>query len=111
VKIMAKLDIAEKRLPQDGRIMLRVKGKEIDFRVSSIPKDLATISGPIPVASPMTIATLGRCCSSLFKRLLLSIPLTYHFFKSFAARSGLKMPQRQGLASSIALSRASLFPM
>jgi general secretion pathway protein E len=37
VKIMAKLNIAERRLPQDGRIMLRVKGKEIDFRVSSIP--------------------------------------------------------------------------
>jgi general secretion pathway protein E len=37
IKIMAKLNIAERRLPQDGRIMLRVKGKEIDFRVSSIP--------------------------------------------------------------------------
>jgi len=37
VKIMAKLNIAERRLPQDGRIMLRIKGKEIDFRVSSIP--------------------------------------------------------------------------
>jgi general secretion pathway protein E len=37
VKIMAKLNIAERRLPQDGRIMLRVKGKEIDFRVSTLP--------------------------------------------------------------------------
>jgi general secretion pathway protein E len=37
VKIMAKLNIAERRLPQDGRIMLRVRGKEIDFRVSSVP--------------------------------------------------------------------------
>jgi len=37
LKIMAKLNIAERRLPQDGRIMLRVKGKEIDFRVSSVP--------------------------------------------------------------------------
>jgi len=37
VKIMAKLNIAERRLPQDGRIMLRVKGKEVDFRVSSVP--------------------------------------------------------------------------
>jgi len=34
---MAKLNIAERRLPQDGRIMLRVKGKEIDFRVSTVP--------------------------------------------------------------------------
>jgi general secretion pathway protein E len=37
VKIMAKLNIAERRLPQDGRIMVRVKGKEIDFRVSTVP--------------------------------------------------------------------------
>jgi len=37
VKIMAKLNIAERRLPQDGRIILRVKGKEIDFRVSCVP--------------------------------------------------------------------------
>jgi general secretion pathway protein E len=37
VKIMAKMNIAERRLPQDGRIMLRVKGKEIDFRVSTVP--------------------------------------------------------------------------
>jgi general secretion pathway protein E len=37
VKIMAKLDIAERRLPQDGRIKLKVGDKEIDFRVSTIP--------------------------------------------------------------------------
>ena len=37
VKIMAQLDIAEKRLPQDGRITLRVAGKPIDVRVSTIP--------------------------------------------------------------------------
>ncbi|MEN6317513.1 MAG: type II secretion system ATPase GspE [Syntrophaceae bacterium] len=37
VKIMAKLNIAERRLPQDGRIRLRVKEKEIDLRVSCIP--------------------------------------------------------------------------
>jgi len=37
VKIMAKLNIAERRLPQDGRIRLRVGEKEIDIRVSSIP--------------------------------------------------------------------------
>jgi len=37
VKIMAQLDIAEKRLPQDGRITLRVGGKAIDVRVSTIP--------------------------------------------------------------------------
>ena len=37
VKIMAHLDIAEKRLPQDGRITLRVAGKPVDVRVSTIP--------------------------------------------------------------------------
>ncbi len=37
VKIMAKLNIAERRLPQDGRIMHRVGGKELDLRVSSVP--------------------------------------------------------------------------
>lgn len=37
IKIMAKLDIAERRRPQDGRIKLKVADKEIDFRVSTIP--------------------------------------------------------------------------
>ena len=37
LKIMAQLDIAEKRLPQDGRITLRVAGKPVDVRVSTIP--------------------------------------------------------------------------
>jgi general secretion pathway protein E len=37
VKIMAKLNIAERRLPQDGRIMHRVQGKELDLRVSTVP--------------------------------------------------------------------------
>ncbi len=37
IKIMAKLNIAERRLPQDGRIMIRVQGKELDLRVSTVP--------------------------------------------------------------------------
>jgi general secretion pathway protein E len=37
IKIMARLDIAERQLPQDGRIKLTVRGHEIDFRVSTIP--------------------------------------------------------------------------
>lgn len=37
IKIMAKLNIAERRLPQDGRIKLRMMGKEIDLRVSTLP--------------------------------------------------------------------------
>ena len=37
IKIMAKLNIAERRLPQDGRISIRVQGKELDLRVSTVP--------------------------------------------------------------------------
>ncbi len=37
IKVMARLDIAEQRLPQDGRIKLRVGARQIDFRVSTIP--------------------------------------------------------------------------
>jgi len=37
IKVMARLDIAEKRLPQDGRVSLRVGGREVDVRVSTIP--------------------------------------------------------------------------
>ncbi|NLB65863.1 MAG: type II/IV secretion system protein [Lentisphaerae bacterium] len=37
IKVMAGMDIAEKRLPQDGRISLRVRGEEIDVRVSTMP--------------------------------------------------------------------------
>jgi type IV pilus assembly protein PilB len=37
VKVMSELDIAEKRVPQDGRFKLRLKGRTIDFRVSIIP--------------------------------------------------------------------------
>lgn len=37
IKVMAKLDIAEKRLPQDGRITIRIAGRAIDVRVSTLP--------------------------------------------------------------------------
>jgi general secretion pathway protein E len=37
IKVMAKLDIAEKRVPQDGRISLRIGGREVDIRVSTLP--------------------------------------------------------------------------
>jgi general secretion pathway protein E len=37
IKVMAQLDIAEHRLPQDGRIKLRMGGRQIDFRVSTVP--------------------------------------------------------------------------
>ncbi|WP_038030923.1 type II secretion system ATPase GspE [Thioalkalivibrio sp. ALE11] len=37
IKIMARLNIAERRLPQDGRIKIRIQGKELDLRVSTVP--------------------------------------------------------------------------
>ena len=37
IKIMADMDIAEKRLPQDGRVKLRVAGEELDLRISTVP--------------------------------------------------------------------------
>jgi general secretion pathway protein E len=37
IKVMSKMDIAEHRLPQDGRIKLRLAGRQIDFRVSTVP--------------------------------------------------------------------------
>src|SRR5205085_2886973 len=36
-KVMADLDIAERRIPQDGRIRVRLSGRDIDFRVSTLP--------------------------------------------------------------------------
>lgn len=41
IKVMAKLDIAEKRVPQDGRIALRIGGRAIDVRVSTLPSNHA----------------------------------------------------------------------
>lgn len=37
IKIMANMDIAERRVPQDGRIKMKVRGREIDFRVNTLP--------------------------------------------------------------------------
>jgi general secretion pathway protein E len=37
IKVMAQLDIAEKRLPQDGRIRIKVAGRDVDIRVSTVP--------------------------------------------------------------------------
>ena len=39
IKVMARLDIAEKRVPQDGRISLRLAGREVDIRVSTLPSN------------------------------------------------------------------------
>jgi general secretion pathway protein E len=62
IKIMARINIAESRLPQDGRVKLRIGGQEIDFRVSTVP----TLYGESIVirildqsAVPLNLATLG----------------------------------------------------
>lgn len=68
MKIMSKLDIAEKRLPQDGRISLRIAGRAIDVRVSTIP----TYYGERIVlrlldkqSAPLDLARLGMAESTL----------------------------------------------
>jgi general secretion pathway protein E len=62
IKIMARINIAESRLPQDGRVKLRIGGQEIDFRVSTLP----TLYGESVVirildqsAVPLDLSTLG----------------------------------------------------
>ena len=62
IKIMSRLNIAENRLPQDGRVKLRIGGQEIDFRVSTVP----TLYGESVVirildqaAVPLDMSTLG----------------------------------------------------
>ncbi len=61
VKIMSKLNIAERRLPQDGRIQLRVQGKEIDLRVSTVP----TMYGESVVMRILDKASVSRDFDSL----------------------------------------------
>ncbi len=68
VKIMSRLNIAESRLPQDGRIKLRISGKEIDFRVSTVP----TLFGESVVVRildqasvPLNLGTLGFSADAL----------------------------------------------
>ncbi|HET8941711.1 MAG TPA: type II secretion system ATPase GspE [Rudaea sp.] len=73
IKVMAKLDIAEKRLPQDGRISLRIAGRPVDVRVSTIPAGhgervvlrlLDKQAGKLDLAqlgmAPATLATLAE---------------------------------------------------
>jgi general secretion pathway protein E len=71
VKIMARLDIAEKRMPQDGRITLRLAGRPVDVRVSTLPtahgervvmrlldKQAGRLTLPAIGMDPQTLATL-----------------------------------------------------
>ncbi len=61
VKIMAKLNIAERRLPQDGRIRLAIQGKEFDLRVSTVP----TLHGEAVVMRILDRTSLVQDLSSL----------------------------------------------
>src|SRR2546430_9886727 len=60
VKVMSGMNIAEKRLPQDGRINVRIKGEEIDIRVSTVP----TVYGEIV---SLRLLTRGKISLTLVK--------------------------------------------
>ena len=61
LKIMASLDIAEKRRPQDGKFQVKVEGRQIDFRVSVLP----TVHGEKVVLRILDSTNLGRNLDSL----------------------------------------------
>ena len=61
LKIMASLDIAEKRRPQDGKFQVKVEGRQIDFRVSVLP----TVHGEKIVLRILDSSNLGRNLDSL----------------------------------------------
>ncbi|HBO79632.1 MAG TPA: type II secretion system protein GspE, partial [Cupriavidus sp.] len=68
IKIMAQLDIAEKRLPQDGRITLRVGGRPVDVRVSTLPTghgERAVLRLLDKEAGRLDLAKLGMARSTL----------------------------------------------
>lgn len=77
IKIMAKLNIAERRLPQDGRIRLRVMGKEVDFRVSTIP---------IMLGESVVMRILDRTSVVLDLEKLGFFPDTLHQFEEFIVK-------------------------
>ena len=74
IKIMARLNIAERCLPQDGRVKLAIRGKEIDLRVSTVP----TMHGESVVlrvldrsqSSELSSLGFGEETQSLFQELL-----------------------------------------
>ncbi len=81
IKIMARLDIAERRLPQDGRIKLAVRGHAIDFRVATIP----SLHGETVV-----LRVLDRSAIELdFAKLGLAPDLTDQFRRTLALPNGI----------------------
>jgi general secretion pathway protein E len=89
IKIMSQLDIAEKRLPQDGRITLRVGGKPVDVRVSTLPTghgeravlrllDKVLVTGPTGSGKTTTLyAALSRLNASTTNILTVEDPIEY----------------------------------
>jgi type IV pilus assembly protein PilB len=73
LKIMAGLDIAERRIPQDGRVSLRTAGKEIDLRVSSLP----TVHG-----EKLVLRILDKHSSLLNLRELNLLPENYRRYEA-----------------------------
>ena len=61
IKVMAELDIAEKRVPQDGRFRLKIKGRRIDFRVSIMP----SIHGEDAVIRILDKESISECFTEL----------------------------------------------
>ncbi|WP_287995879.1 GspE/PulE family protein, partial [Acidiphilium sp.] len=103
IKIMARLDIAERRLPQDGRIKLAVRGHEVDFRVSSIP----SLHG-----ETISVRVLDRGAVRFdFAALGLDPGITAQFRTALAARNGIVLvtgPTGSGKTTTLYTALASL---
>jgi general secretion pathway protein E len=103
IKIMARLDIAERRLPQDGRIKLAVRGHEVDFRVSSIP----SLHG-----ETISIRVLDRGAVRFdFAALGLDRTIVTAFREALAARNGIVLvtgPTGSGKTTTLYTALASL---
>lgn len=75
LKVMAMLDVAERRLPQDGRIAIEVEGRKIDLRVSSLPtvfgeKIVVRILDPETAARPLEALGMSRIVENGMRNLL-----------------------------------------
>ena len=75
IKVMAKLDIAEKRIPQDGRIQLQLGGHKVDVRISTIPSNYGervVMRLLDQQATHLTLDSLGMParCSTTFRHML-----------------------------------------
>ncbi|MDD2876663.1 MAG: GspE/PulE family protein [Acidiphilium sp.] len=103
IKIMARLDIAERRLPQDGRIKLAVRGHEVDFRVSSIP----SLHG-----ETISIRVLDRGAVRFdFAALGLDPAIVTQFREALASRNGIVLvtgPTGSGKTTTLYTALASL---